>query len=1047
MNQSTVSISDESFSPTAKSVQVDSGHWEPYDEPEKYMETAIAKALKSEGKQEALGIRMAQPAARTSKSSLSRHVPAASIVADPDPAAAVGVGKKAASESASIKQNDKAIDGEVASVIPVQEVDEREVMKCFGDAKLSGSGIVLHLVDFGGQAVFNVLHHLFITRYAVYLLTFNMEWLAQAGGEREMCLRNLAFWMNSIFIHTAHILEGRKQTARVVFVGTRKDLVREPAVHEGISALLEEKFGRNPVWRRRIENEDGRGRDGHVRLNFFPVDNTLGHHDISIATLMRQLEGMLMDDPVVQQHKPLTWLQTIDKLVALRQPFLTLEEAENIATSTGIPAEEVSNLLHFLHEMGTVMWHDEEMLRNIVILDPIKYFVEPVTRLICKHRAQDGTGQQRDYSVHYEKWHKDCQDYDYDKWLELKEEGLLHDSILQVLLSDIDSSRKLFLTRLMVKIGLIVRLIAQTAAEVDEVKYLVPALLPRSGRDNEHDLEMSGAVSTCFIVFTISKKVMDQEVMSVQDLESKCFLPSGLFSRLVGKAAQLHNQTPKYAHTPQLFAETAVLYYGSQRFKLTLQDSRNSIRLDVEGHPRPVLNRICNQLASIINECFHSLQYFVVLEHLPPQATDPVFIHLERVQLACADITLQDSQTGLRAVRFGSWRLDSRRLEELYGPWVRRRELLPLYHIFFSYRWGEDSEFVTRCNDSLLEETVGAQHRAVEVFQDVQRLQSGTNFLEGFEDALISSLVVVPVMSRWALKRMMKHDPKKEDFTLIEWILACQCFYINSAAGFKHPVVRVQRVLPMVFENMDPMIERMAEVIPETSWLKAEEALGKRGLEAVFSRCTVKALMKDHLQKFLQCSCNERDVHFEPDRVRLGAAVATCNAEVCKVLNDLNVDQYHRDEDEMQVSGKAPTSPSAKSPVFGCEAWAILTNRNQHLNSDALAELLNDLGVLNEASLMKCSRAAIDSIAAMLKPISKKEFMLAVKETWEVNKAWDILHNEKQVRNREGLAVILEEQGIEEAEYLAHLTEEVLTEIAQCLKPVAGSLFKQAMNL
>jgi hypothetical protein len=41
----------------------------------------------------------------------------------------------------------------------------------------------------------------------------------------------------------------------------------------------------------------------------------------------------------------------------------------------------------------------------------------------------------------------------------------------------------------------------------------------------------------------------------------------------------------------------------------------------------------------------------------------------------------------------------------------------------------------------MMEVTIGAKHRAVEVFQDVRRLQSGTNFLE----ALITSLVVVPM--------------------------------------------------------------------------------------------------------------------------------------------------------------------------------------------------------------------------------------------------------------------------------------------------------------
>jgi hypothetical protein len=88
---------------------------------------------------------------------------------------------------------------------------------------------------------------------------------------------------------------------------------------------------------------------------------------------------------------------------------------------------------------------------------------------------------------------------------------------------------------------------------------------------------------------------------------------------------------------------------------------------------------------------------------------------------------------------------------------------------------------------------------------------------------------------------METYEPTKKDFTLMEWILACQCCYINRAAGFKHLVARVQRMLSMVFESMDPMITRMTE---------AEEALGKCRLQTAFPCCTVKALSKTISRSF-----------------------------------------------------------------------------------------------------------------------------------------------------------------------------------------------------
>lgn len=41
----------------------------------------------------------------------------------------------------------------------------------------------LSMWDFGGQDVFYTLHHLFLTRYGVYLIAFNMEWLLPSASK------------------------------------------------------------------------------------------------------------------------------------------------------------------------------------------------------------------------------------------------------------------------------------------------------------------------------------------------------------------------------------------------------------------------------------------------------------------------------------------------------------------------------------------------------------------------------------------------------------------------------------------------------------------------------------------------------------------------------------------------------------------------------------------------------------------------------------------------------------------------------------------------
>jgi hypothetical protein len=213
----------------------------------------------------------------------------------------------------------------------------------------------------------------------------------------------------------------------------------------------------------------------------------------------------------------------------------------------------------------------------------------------------------------------------------------------------------------------------------------------------------------------------------------------------------------------------------------------------------------------------------------------------------------------------------------------------------------------------------------------------------------------------------------------------------------------------------------------------------------------VKALIKNHLMKLLflpEATFNIGGAEFEPDRVHLKDAVAVCTSAVCNILNELNVtaafplEGYHVDMAWAILEDKRIES---LSPIDA--AWAILTDSINHQDPNAFALHLNEMGLNNPTTLLGCSRSSLHIIAEMLKPAPRNVFMKAMKETWEVDRAWGILQNEKQVRNKEALAAILEDQGMEGAEYLGHATEEVLTQIVQCLKPAGASLFKQAMKL
>ena len=114
--------------------------------------------------------------------------------------------------------------------------------------------IKLSFLDFGGQEVFYTLHHLFITRFCVYVVAFNMEWLWEDASNKNFkpdeCLSFLRFWLNSIYVHAQSPLGYKgKDVAPIILVGTRKDKLFSPADHSKISHLLYDKLHLNPAFK------------------------------------------------------------------------------------------------------------------------------------------------------------------------------------------------------------------------------------------------------------------------------------------------------------------------------------------------------------------------------------------------------------------------------------------------------------------------------------------------------------------------------------------------------------------------------------------------------------------------------------------------------------------------------------------------------------------------------------------------------------------------------------------------------------------------------
>ena len=675
----------------------------------------------------------------------------------------------------------QSIPSGIHEVTPRIEPDTDLVVRYLADVKVADSGLIFSLFDFGGQSVFNIIHHLFLTSYGVYVVVFRMMDLLD-DNKKEQSLAELSFWINSIVIHTFNA--NTRRMAPVFLVGTHKDVVSDPRDHKKISNIIEERFRYNIGWPSIIE---------YHNLCFYPVNNrirqttnymtrwllqsfiNMNQEDQVIADLMTKIENVLKEVDYVNAPRPLTWLKALDELLGTKKNFLPLQEASSIAIANGVERGAIPLFLSFLNEMGVVLWLDEAGLRDVVILDIIKFFVEPATLIICNHISKPS-----DSTIHHEEAQKACKKFYPKQWDQMISRGVVGEPLMYYLLGHRMSANYIpVIINLMLKYGLVVKLEqSQESIQGAGEKYLVPALLPSTAmhpRDFQDESWSKNVqhFNSCYFIFIAKSDVNCLKSFPSSQLRDECFLPKGLMERLIGKAVRWSQLTSieNNLDIPQLYKNYAVLPYGRQLFRLVCIPEINCIRLDVEGeHPLPVYNRICEQMDKCVKECLGSLSFITALrlnESLEPE-DGLVLINLEAV----TDVHRNRTSLAIRNYP----KIDREYVINNYISWLVNTDLLEHYDVFISHRWHNGDDFVIdQLYDAFLGCTVGSEKRAVQVFLDKVRLKEAQQFQRAFGKALIKSSILLPILCPGALKKMLDHDPTKEDNVLIEWMLALEC--------------------------------------------------------------------------------------------------------------------------------------------------------------------------------------------------------------------------------------------------------------------------------
>ena len=682
-----------------------------------------------------------------------------------------------------------ADDDFLCSYRPIEELQREElaeVKRLVDDIKFTDSldenALVLEGWDLGGQRIFMVLHHLYLTRYCLYCVLFDMRQLLRTAATkaRKRALGILRFWLNSIMVHTVSgDSEAAQGCAPFVLVGTHKDLVPTAQEHAEISELLYETFGTHPAWPYMIDNS-GTGLTGvdvhdanmqKTLLNFFPIDNPKGQADPTFSRLLAAIEHTVRAESYVHRRVPIAWYRTYDELqrvLADGRPTVSFTETVQLASQAGMPVDprnsvekEVQALLRFLHELGILMYFNEQGLDDIVVLDP-QWLVTATTKMICE------------FSIHKLPEHTEAQKTMPQHWNALSRKAELNVELLSVFWRDHGTAAQQQLLQLMVKFGLAMPMRQRGV-------FLLPALLKNS-EDAQQQLYEAVAAGgaktdeqhTAYFVFSLRDQLTHDEAVDCNQLLELGFLPVGFFSRVLGKCVAWSQST--HSAPPQLTQSTAVLAFGGDRFMLNELPDRNAIRIVLLQENVNAAERVSALIQDVISECMPHLCCKLMLP--APPAAGPAGPKHAQLEFAYPPFDTSGHLLPLDLIRTvasahgedgrlwsGGKELLGTELHSLYALWLPSMGKLSSYDILLSYRHSAklDSECVLKVTDGCGSGTpallFGSSRRRLRVFLDRIRLSIGAPFIKDIMQAMLHSRVVCPVISAAATQRMESMVP------------------------------------------------------------------------------------------------------------------------------------------------------------------------------------------------------------------------------------------------------------------------------------------------
>ena len=221
-------------------------------------------------------------------------------------------------------------------------------------------------LDSGGQMVFQSLHHLFLTRYGVYLLVFSLTELVTAPAKS---LKYIKHWTDSIDLHAP--------AAPFLFVGTFADAIERDQLSAIKNQLVE-----------------GLGSSVFDSNNFHVVSNKTHK---GIPELRQAVEQVTKSLSYVYTEVSVKWMKALDMLVSHSKGSTSGTEAPGDGEEPWVQRDafakevvsrrlgtrrEVDDMLGLFHEFGAVLYfRSSESLKDLIICKP-QWVIDSISQVI-----------------------------------------------------------------------------------------------------------------------------------------------------------------------------------------------------------------------------------------------------------------------------------------------------------------------------------------------------------------------------------------------------------------------------------------------------------------------------------------------------------------------------------------------------------------------------------------------------------------------------------------------------------------------------------------